>query len=52
MLWFWYRLWFDVCLDTAYNYPLALIARPIYSPTHAPKVPKATQALPEQMEYG
>ena len=46
MLWFWYRLWFDVCLDTAYSYPLALIARPVCPFTHAPKV------LPEQMEYG
>ena len=49
MLWFWYRLWFDVYLDTAYNYPLALIADPVYSSTHTSK---ATQALPEQMEYG
>ena len=49
MLWFWYRLWFDVCLDTAYNYPLALIARPVNPFTHAPKT---LQALQEQMEYG
>ncbi len=46
MLWFWYRIWFDVCLETAYNYPVAIILTPTRLPS------KGRVAQIEQMEYG
>ena len=46
MLWFWYRIWFDVCLETAYSYPVAIIL------TSARPLPQKRVAQVEQMEYG
>ena len=46
MLWLWYRIWFDVCLETAYSYPVAIFR----TPTRLP--PQGRVAKIEQMEYG